>query len=56
MFYLGEDDLLSLEVVAAAGESEDHDTVSEDSDWVRQYRDWTDGETRTSETGSSGRR
>jgi len=45
MFYTNENDLSSAGVFLVV-ESDVHDTVSDESDWVRQYRDWTDDEIR----------
>lgn len=48
MFHSDEDELMSIGAVAVADGTNPHDTTSDHSDWVRQYTDWTEGETQSS--------
>jgi hypothetical protein len=48
MFHSDEDELISIGAVTVADGTNRHDTTSDHSDWVRQYADWTEGETQSS--------
>jgi hypothetical protein len=48
MFNSEEDELISIGAVAVAEGTDQHDTTSDHSDWVRQYTDWTEGGTQSS--------
>ncbi len=48
MFCSDEDDLLGVGAVAVADGTDEYDTTSDHSAWVRQYTDWTEGGTQSS--------
>jgi hypothetical protein len=43
MFNSDEDGLIAVGAVAVADGTDQHDTTSDRSEWVRQYTDWTEG-------------